>query len=191
MTRFEWFLPTKPFKINQVWGIFNPAYQQFGFSRHNGIDDGIATGTPLLCPQDGTVVTVATKENGKWQPNGGGNYVSIVTNDLWMFDDGDAAYVLIDFLHCKSISVVEGQQVIVGDELAIANNTGFSTGPHTHIQFRRVDNPKTLGVIDKNDANNSIDPMPYCNNVYAGAWVVLRSLQVTLQKILDSLKGRP
>lgn len=185
LQRFEWYLPTKPFRLTQAWGIYNPAYQEagFGFTKHNGIDVGILIGTPIFAPQDGIVIKVATKENGKWQPKGGGVFVSILTKDLWKFDDGEISYVLIDFLHCSNIPVIEGQIVSTGELLAISGNTGYSTGPHTHMQFRRVE--KDLRNIDKNEANNSFDPLPYCNQTYAGIWMIFRDLVAQFNKLFQ------
>lgn len=186
MNRFEWFLPTKPFRINQAWGILNPIYQQFAkpgriFNKHNGIDDGVVTGTPILAPFDWNY-----KNHGN-QPNGGGIFVSIISKNKYSFDDGKEAFVLIDFLHCKEIVVFNNNKLsgYVGETLAISNNTGFSTGSHTHLQFRRVD--ENFVVLDYNDANDSFDPMPYCNNVYAGVWVLFREILAQFNRIFGKV----
>src|SRR4051812_26751617 len=79
--RFFW--PLKPHAISQGWGTYNPAvYSQFGFSRHNGIDHQLPPDKKIFAPCDGTIVRVATKENGQWQPNGGGVFVSLMTGPL-------------------------------------------------------------------------------------------------------------
>jgi murein DD-endopeptidase MepM/ murein hydrolase activator NlpD len=38
----------------------------------------------------------------------------------------------------------------------IADNTGFSTGPHTHMGMYRLDD--TLNKLDANEATGSYDP---------------------------------
>lgn len=184
MNRFEWYLPTRPWKINQAYGIFNPIYQQFAkpgriFNQHNGVDDGVVTGTPILAPFDWVY-----KNHGN-QPNGGGIFVSILSKNKYRFDDGKEAFVLVDILHCKSITIFNNGQLsgVVGDTLAISNNTGFSTGPHTHFQFRRVN--ENFEVIDYNNANDSFDPMPYSSNTYAGLWVIFREILAQWKKILQ------
>jgi murein DD-endopeptidase MepM/ murein hydrolase activator NlpD len=77
------------------------------------------------------------------QPNGGGIFVGIVS-DPFNFPaftnttpDGVVVHfvagtyrVLVDLLHCESISVKEGETVVAGQQVAIGDNTGFSTGPH-------------------------------------------------------------
>ena len=109
-------------------------------------------------------------------------FLGFLTTDKWLFDDGKEAYVLLDFLHCAKLLVKEGDTVKTGQPIALADNTGFTTGPHLHIQPRRVvfinGAPNTISAyrfdnggawvdLDKNDANNSFDPEPYWNKRYA------------------------
>jgi murein DD-endopeptidase MepM/ murein hydrolase activator NlpD len=71
-------------------------------------------------------------------------------------------------LHLDRPLVQEGQTGKTGNLVAICDNTGFSTGPHCHKQWRRVLwDGKTAIVVDKNDANNSFDPTPFFEGFYA------------------------
>ncbi len=119
----------------------------------------------------------ATRANGLWEPAGGGIFISVLSDAEYSFDDGKVAYVLADYLHCDRLIQPEGEGVLTGTVLAVADNTGFSTGPHTHIQVRRVRKmplPAPAGTqayrigdgfflqnVDANDANGSFDPTPY------------------------------
>jgi murein DD-endopeptidase MepM/ murein hydrolase activator NlpD len=192
------FKPTKPHIVNQPWGTFAPStYSQFGFTRHNGLDLALAPDRKIYAPFDGQIIRVATKQNGQWQPNGGGVFVSLLSEPLAfpafkstapnsvIFDFAAGTYrILVDFLHCESISVPEGLYVKAGDLLAIGDNTGFSTGPHCHTQWRReMDHalPAPAGVqayrflnngfwledADRNEANSSFDPTQFFNGFYA------------------------
>lgn len=189
--RLRLYYPSKPFSITQAWGIFNPAYTQFGFTRHNGIDFLLGTDKKLYAPCDGTVVK---KGNN---PAGSGIFLGLVS-DVHEFEDGHFR-VLIDFLHCEQILVSEGQKVKIGDILAIADNTGFSTGPHTHMQPRRiaywngeVGNSLALAFADKNDANGSFDPMPFFTGIHARDVPSLLSyLQALLVFLTKYLAGLP
>lgn len=178
--------PAKPFVLNQGWGILNPIYNQFGFSRHNGIDIALGADSKLYAPCDGEVVRIG------YQPNGGGNFFGIMTGP-WDFEDGTFR-VLLDFLHCESISVKEGDMLKIGNVMAIADNTGLTTGPHTHIQPRRVKfwNGQTGDNLawtpeDSNDANNTFDPMPYLSTYYAVDVPKLTILETTLVGVLQKL----
>lgn len=162
----ELWYPAKPFRLTQGWGIYNPAYEQFGFSRHNGIDFALGADKTLYSPCAGKVVRTGN------QPTGGGIFLGIMTDQM-QFPDGSYR-VLIDLLHCDRLLVEEGDMVQIGTPLAIADSTGFSTGPHTHMQPRRVlywngeiGDRLAWTPADKNDANNSFDPLPYFNGFYA------------------------
>lgn len=185
MSKLSLYYPAKPYRLNQGWGIYNPAYQQFGFSRHNGIDIALGSDSKLYAPFDYTVVRIGN------QPNGGGNFFGLMSG---LYDWPDGQYrVLLDMLHCERIDCKEGQVGKAGDYLAIADNTGFSTGPHTHLQPRRVKNWNSVSgpalhfdLVDQNDANGSFDPIPYFNGYYAvdaGTVVgLMQKLVVVLQK---------
>lgn len=177
--KFQIHYPTKPYRITQRWGIYRPEiYSQFGFTRHNGEDFALGYEAKLYSIFDGVVVKKG------YQPSGGGIFVGIISKHEYEFDDGIKCRVLADYLHCKEILVNEGQNVETGELIAIADNTGFSTGNHTHLQLRRVNwDGKVITIIDKNDANNSFDPSPYWSGLYAED---IRRIQ----GILEELKER-
>lgn len=183
---FLMYWPAKPFVLNQGWGILNPIYNQFGFSRHNGIDIALGADKKLYAPCNGQVVRIGN------QPTGGGNFFGIMT-DIYDWPDGQYR-VLLDFLHCESISVQEGQMLKTGDLMAIADNTGLTTGPHTHIQPRRVKfwngqfgTNLAWTTEDANDANNTFDPLPYFGNFFAVDIPKVNLFQTTLVGVLQKL----
>lgn len=152
----------KPYKVNQVWGVSRPEiYKQFGFTKHNGEDIALGNDKCVYSP------IAATVYRKLWQPNGGGVVLSLLT-DTTKFPDGKECKVLIDLMHLEKILVEEGNKVEIGQKLAVADNTGFSTGSHTHIQMRRVkDINGYLIDVDKNEANNSFDHAIYYSGIYA------------------------
>lgn len=183
--------PIKPYRSNQPWGVRNPSYDQFGYGYHNGDDYALLDDKGNAVSEknvfwnlnvEGEVVRLGTKENGGWQPNGGGIYFGVLAKEERGFKDGQSCYVLLDLLHAKKILVKEGDVVKRGQLVMIADNTGFSTGPHCHGQYRRerlVPAPpgtkdsyrfrgdQILEDVDKNDMNNSFDPLPYYTGKYA------------------------
>jgi len=185
MNKLELFFPAKPYRITQVWGLYRPEiYSQFGFTRHNGEDIALGKDKKLYAPLDCEVVKIGN------QPNGGGIFVGLMSNE-YDFDDGKYR-VVIDFLHCERILVNVGDKLKCGDLVAIADNTGFSTGPHTHCQYRRATwNGITINYIDKNDANNSFDPYVFFNGLYAvdfkEAWNTLGRIKIKIQELLKLL----
>lgn len=157
------YYPAKPWIVSQKWGISDPAtYSRFGFTQHNGEDIALGEDKMIYAPAKGTIV-----KSGN-QPNGGGIFIGFLLDDVYTFDDGVTSHVLIDFLHLDHIIGELNKSYGVGSVLAQADNTGFSTGPHTHIQIRRGEwNGNVFNVMDKNEANNSINPDLYWNGSYA------------------------
>jgi murein DD-endopeptidase MepM/ murein hydrolase activator NlpD len=176
----------KPFVINQEYGVYRPdIYKQFGFTCHNGIDVRLGNRKEVRAPFDFVVTQVL------WQPNGGGHVVGIMSLDEFKHPDGDRANVQIDFMHLERVLLKAGDRGVVGDLVAIADNTGFSTGPHTHIRYKWQRRRGSRWVdVDKNDAQNSFDPKPYRTGDFAEDFAVLSLLQQVLALLLK-LRGTP
>lgn len=152
----------KPWKINQAWGVENPIYEQFGFKRHNGIDIAPGMDKGLYTPFECFVTKIA------YQPTGAGHYICLLSKDEFQFDDGQKAFVEITYMHLEKTLVGVGSSLKVGDKFAVCDNTGFSTGPHTHIAHKRV--KKVAGgyvEIDFNDAKGTFNALPHYNGEYA------------------------
>jgi murein DD-endopeptidase MepM/ murein hydrolase activator NlpD len=179
-------MPLKPMKVNQKWGNLNIVngtniYAQFGFKLHNGTDYAPTKNKLISAPCDGMIVRTGN------QPTGGGIFLGLI--------DGDGSMVF-DFLHCEKLLVTEGQRVEEGQPLAIQDNTGYSTGEHTHIQPRPAKNWNGKFGADlkwenavQNDANHSIDPETLWSAVYAeDIWAQKEKLkkQISLlQKLVE------
>lgn len=85
-------------------------------SFHQGIDIGIAAGTPIVAAKAGTVVTASYSA-------GAGNYV--------MINHGDGVFTV--YMHASSLAVSVGKEVAQGDLIAYVGSTGVSTGNHLHF----------------------------------------------------------
>ncbi len=166
------YYPFKPFLVTQPWGTPNPAYaEQFNdpsFKLHNGIDakagitdwqGKLKTDYPVYCPVEGFKVVKVD-----YQPNGGGNEIWLRSKEkVQMFDL--ECYCLLILLHAKKVLVPVGYEPALGELLMIADNTGFSTGLHTHLGVYRLDD--NGAKIDTNEANGSFDPALFFTNEYA------------------------
>lgn len=151
----QFYKPANPFTVIQPWGALHPEYP-FGFHHHNGIDVALGTARIIYAPFDGTLYRIGN------QPNGGGIFCGLLSDNFYDFSDMITCQVLFDFLHCERIIAEAGKPYKVGDILAIGDSTGYSTGNHTHIQCRRVKyDGQAITTLDTNDMNNSFDPTPY------------------------------
>lgn len=154
--------PFKPFIVTQQWGNPSDAYStQFNdpnFTRHNGVDANVGrsgdiayqTTFPVYCPVENFRVESVT-----WDPKGGGNQLTLFSMDPVIIG-GKQCYARIFLCHGKKILVKENDVVQRGQLLMIGDNTGFSTGPHTHIGLYRTD--ASGNKLDKNGATGSYNP---------------------------------
>lgn len=128
-------------KINGTDGIFAPiapvtSYvltDRFGMrinpitgrrSMHNGLDFAVPKGTPVMAIDDGVVIVAG------WS-NSYGNYVVI--------SHGDGIVSLA--AHHSQLQVSVGDTVTQGQIIALAGSTGWSTGPHVHLEIHVNDVP--------------------------------------------------
>lgn len=179
---FVWHLPVKPLQISQAWGIYNPAYLQFGYSRHNGLDFLQGKDHKLWWPvEDFTVYDVAYGDATGWR-------IKANSNKTYLFPDGKTTRVNMIMMHLESMSPLKvGDIPKVGQFSGIPDSTGFSTATHIHLMFRRIDLKGNL--VDKNDADNSIDPSLYYTGYYAEDYDSLLEKFQTLILILQRLVG--
>lgn len=184
------YFPFKPYLITQHWGNPNPTYRAAGmhFDLHNGVDavtgkydwEGkIITEFLVWCPVGNFVVSKIA-----YYPDGGGNQIEL-TSKTAVIVGGVECYLRLIMCHAKKILVSEGYEPKLGELLMIADNTGFSTGLHTHLgvyRFHKNAYGNEFFDIDKNDANGSYSP----ELLYTGMYSVDLALPATL--VLSGLR---
>ena len=131
---------------------------------HRGVDLAPwpgSLGRPIRAALAGTVARVSY---GNWF----GNYVvtrSVMPRQVSATDirgslrtvrANEPVYVI--YAHMDSTAVRQGQRVSAGDTLGAIGNTGFSFGPHLHLEMR-------LGAYAARDV---IDPMDVLSLLIAG-----------------------
>jgi len=114
-----------PFRVSQG---AEGQYSHFGPKNRYAIDIAMPEGTPIIAARGGVVVKIENGQTGRGT-NPSGNFVRV------LHDDGTMGV----YLHLKkgSVSVREGQRVMVGTALALSGNTGNSSGPHLHFVVQR------------------------------------------------------
>ena len=126
--------------VTQNFGENPQFYAQWGYPGHNGVDFGVANGTPVKAAAKGTVEKVSFEDGGY------GNYVKL------KHTDGTAVYYTY-YAHLMQASVAAGQNVEAGTVIGYSNNTGASTGPHLHFGLR--------SLAQTGAYKGYMDPMPY------------------------------
>ncbi len=113
-------LPLDSFSLTQGFSFFHP-----------GLDLAASKGTPVYAVMEGTVEAVKTD---RWAY---GNHVII--------DHGNGMKTL--YAHLAKIEVKEGEKVTNDSIIGLVGSTGWSTGPHLHLQVSQEDravNPKSF-----------------------------------------------
>jgi hypothetical protein len=103
---------TSNFALSRIHPIYHEARV------HEGIDISAPSGTRIIAPAGGIVITVYNTEPGY------GKLVAI--------DHGHG--VVTRYAHCSKILVQVGQRVQRNQEIAQVGSTGISTGPHLHYE---------------------------------------------------------
>lgn len=94
---------------------------------YNAVDIGAPVGTPIVAAADGTVILA--KASG-W--NGGYGGLTIIQHS-----NGSQSL----YAHQSKVIVEVGQKVSQGQKIGELGNTGRSSGPHLHLEFRGVKTP--------------------------------------------------
>ncbi|GAB4482719.1 MAG: hypothetical protein Kow0088_25690 [Anaerolineales bacterium] len=104
-----------------------------GFSdSHRGLDWGVPLNTPVLAAAEGRVRWIAI------QPQGYGLYLTLE----------HAGGVVTLYAHLERTFVELGQAVTRGQIIALSGNSGNSSGPHLHFEYRP-------------DGKRGVDATPY------------------------------
>jgi murein DD-endopeptidase MepM/ murein hydrolase activator NlpD len=121
----RWILPLRTYTLSSPFGM------RWG-TLHPGEDFACAVGTPIMAMSLGKVTFAG--------PSGGyGNKIEIT---YW---DGTVSW----YGHLSVIKTKVGDEVMPGDVVGLSGNTGYSTGPHLHLE------------IHAKDGAPAIDPLPW------------------------------
>ena len=88
---------------------------------HMAVDFGLENGDPVYAMHDG-IVTISG-----WSTVGYGFQVAIQGDEWWS-----------RYAHCIECVVAVGQRVKAGQVIALGDSTGNSTGPHLHLEIKRL-----------------------------------------------------
>ena len=122
-----------PYTFGDPFGVDRPGHV------HQGQDIAAASGTPIVAPLAGTVLTTA------YQASGAGYYVVLHGADA-------RDYVFMHLLQ-GSTAVAKGQAVTAGQRLGLVGATGDATGPHLHFEI-------WPGGWYASKTSQPIDPLP-------------------------------
>ncbi len=176
--KFTLAYPVKPLIITQKFGeIANLDYYKtngINFTGHNGVDLRAVDHQIIYAPHDGTAY---------WEKDDkGGCGVVLVTDNLFDYKDTQAFYKTVlwhaveDQTLLKKLPLgivmngIQGYQVKTGDPILYADNTGLSTATHVHWGLKPMYGRSPfdgLNIEASGGYFGAIDPIPYCDGVFA------------------------
>jgi murein DD-endopeptidase MepM/ murein hydrolase activator NlpD len=158
--KLELFYPAKPYIVTQAFGLLNSSYKDNGmtFIKHNGIDFKVDTDGIVRAMCDLEVYEVG--ENSK-----AGRYVRLKTLNP-VEAEGKVGTVAFMYMHADRHLCKQGDILKAGDPVIVADNTGFSTGPHTHISAYFI-NSANVKLEGDPDVDHCFDFSKYYNNYYS------------------------
>lgn len=124
------YLPAQPPASGRISSFFGPRRVPHGDAvggqrrLHAGLDVAVPTGTPVVAPGPGVVVGVGYGHQF-------GTYVRILHEHVGL-------ETLLAHLSSVEPSLRRGARVTRGQVLGRSGNSGLSTGPHLHYEFRTV-----------------------------------------------------
>jgi murein DD-endopeptidase MepM/ murein hydrolase activator NlpD len=107
-----------PIKNGKITTPFGKVGKHWSSGKHTGVDFACPIGTPILAVADGKIT------NSTWGKAYGKQVVQQV----------DGGFVI--YAHLNALRVKPGQQVKKGDLIGESGNSGNSTGPHLHLEYR-------------------------------------------------------
>jgi len=124
-------------------------YTQFGLPAHEGLDFVALTGTDVYACADGVIKLISDGHDG----NAYGVQIRITHNT----PEGEFETI---YAHLQRIEagIRPGVQVMAGDLIGHANNTGHSRGEHLHLTLKKK------GATARGETNyprDIIDPFPF------------------------------
>ena len=131
----------------QVQAIDFPVTSPFGWrihpisgtwKFHAGVDLGYEYGAYIGSLFDGQVISAANFDDG-------------YGNQVLIYHPAIDAYTR--YAHCSVLHVVAGQMVTAGQIIAQVGSTGYSTGPHLHLEY----------IINVNGTYQYADPLSLWN----------------------------
>lgn len=141
---FMWPVPAQYGRnaITARYNQYSSVHWQSNGGYHTGLDIAAPIGTPIFALFDGVVT-----DSGYW---GGYGYM------IQYRSMADEAFILCAHLNQKA-TYVAGQSISKGDVIGYVGNTGYSTGPHLHIEVKyrgkRIDPLDVLQIPGEGNRN--------------------------------------
>lgn len=140
---------SNPTEANPLRGFLYPLDQRLSTSQgyrgrsHNGrmefaIDIAVGIGTPVYAMRSGKVVGI----EDRFPDTGGGPEKMSKFNYVWIEHDGGyrSAYLHLQQGFASKVQIRVGDRVPAGQLIGFSGNSGWSSGPHLHVEIHKPQN---------------------------------------------------
>jgi len=139
--------PLDKWYVTQPFGANPQIYAKYGLRGHDGIDLRTRFIDSPLAHRYVTAAHAGTVEVVRADAGGYGTHIRLRGEDGCMTIYG----------HLSKSYVSKGAKVVAGQRIGLTGNTGASTGPHLHFEYRPAGWEKNI----KNGYAGAVDPMPF------------------------------
>lgn len=160
-------LAANPTESSPLVGFCNPLQgrgkvsQGFHGVTHRGrmeyaIDYAVGIGTPVYAMRSGRVVAM----QDKYPDTGGGKENVSKFNYIWIEHDGGyrSAYLHLQQGFRSKVNLKAGDRVQAGQLIGFSGNSGWSSGPHLHVEIQRPGNSGQFGqTVAFNNAQSCVE----------------------------------
>lgn len=140
MFNFDWL---NGYTVSTQYGVVDAEHSR----PHQGTDFAMSAGTDVKAVGDGVVQKVGTDPN-----DGLGIHVFITHTGT----NGRTMTSIYGHMIEGSVTVSEGQNVTKGQVIGQVGNTGHSTGPHLHLEFREGANGQSGASLSMTEAGKML-----------------------------------
>ncbi|GAB4578220.1 MAG: hypothetical protein Fur0022_09540 [Anaerolineales bacterium] len=140
LTEHDHFYFARPIAANERnWPDPNYRYGGVFFEgvTHSGVDIPAALGAPVLAAGSGKVVWAGYGFfSGPDSPDDPYGLAVVIHHDFGY--KGQNLFTL--YAHMSQVDVIRGQEVVMGEQIGLVGETGFTTGVHLHFEVRIGEN---------------------------------------------------
>lgn len=129
----------KSFRLSSPFG---PRIIDGKWEFHNGYDFACPIGTRVMAMSDGALFRAGYQNEADHKEGFGLR----IWQEIELQEEGKKTRYYLWYGHLSKILIKEGERIKAGQDIGLTGNTGRTTGPHLHVQARRLNEKKCTEI---------------------------------------------